>query len=141
MERRKFLKSSCQLCLLGAAGYLLPTLTSCATSKTSVYKATITGNTIAIPLSLFDTSNLQIVRPKGWMYDLAVHKKEDGSFDALLMKCTHMDNQLNVTGSGFSCSLHGSTFDKQGNVQKGPAEHPLQQYQTKIETNQIIITV
>lgn len=141
MERRKFLKSTCQLCLLGAAGYLLPTLSSCATSKSSVYKTALNGNNITIPLSLFDQTNIQIVRPTGWFYDIAVHKKEDGTFAALLMKCTHMDNQLVLTGSGFSCSLHGSTFSKEGVVQKGPAEHPLQHYTTTIQANQLIITI
>lgn len=129
------------MCLLGAAGYLLPTLAGCATAKSSVYKTPINGNTISVPLSLFESANLQIVRPAGWYYDIAVHKQEDGSYTALLMKCTHMDNQLTITGSGFNCSLHGSVFNKDGAVQKGPAERALQHYQTSIQSNQLIITI
>lgn len=136
MERRKFIKASCQLCLLGAAGYMLPMLSSCGTTKSTVYKADIQDKKITVPLALFATCNLQMVRPKGWFYDIAVQKNEDDTYSALLMKCTHMDNQLVLAGNGFQCNLHGSHFDKTGKVQKGPAEMPLKHFTiTKDQTN------
>jgi len=142
MERRKFLRSACGFCVLGAAGLLLPEiLTSCGTSHATVYKTTIDQNRITVPLALFDNSTLQMVRPKGWFYDIAVIKNQDNTFSALLMKCTHMDNQLSVAGDGFSCSLHGSHFDKKGTVKKGPAERPLTNYKTTIEQTNITIYV
>jgi Rieske Fe-S protein len=57
------------------------------------------------------------------------------------MQCTHQENQLDVTGNGFSCSLHGSQFDKDGNVLKGPAEDHLQRYKTTIKNNNLVIEV
>ncbi|PZF70799.1 Rieske (2Fe-2S) protein [Taibaiella soli] len=142
MERREFVKASCKLCLLGAAGLMLPGMINTAKAGNDKYYKTKVNdqNQLEIPLSLFDETTLQIVRVKGWDYDLAVHKKEDGTFAAMLMKCTHMDNQLSITGSGFTCSMHGSQYDKDGKVVKGPAETPLLQYKAIINQNTIIIS-
>jgi len=143
MQRRDFLKSSCNICLLGAAGFALPKLTGCspALHSTGVYKTNIVGNKLEVPLALFDNTSLQIVRPMGWFYDIAVEKRADNTYGAILMRCTHQDNQLTAAGAGFTCSLHGSQFDKSGNVLKGPAEGRLQQYKATIINNNLLIEV
>ena len=94
-----------------------------------------------MPLSLFEEGNLKFVRIKHWFYDIAVHKEEDQAYTAILMKCTHMDNQLNITGDGFRCSLHGSEFGKQGEVIKGPAERALKTYETTIVNENLVIKI
>ncbi|HVX49392.1 MAG TPA: Rieske 2Fe-2S domain-containing protein, partial [Chitinophagaceae bacterium] len=112
MQRREFLKASCNICVLGAAGFARPRLTGCSPAASlAVYKTTIVNKQLQVPLNLFDKSPLQIIRPAGWYYDVAVEKKEDNTYRALLMQCTHQENQLTVTGNGFNCSLHGSQFD------------------------------
>lgn len=140
MERREFIRSSCNACLLIAAGYALPTLSSCS-PKYSIFKTSVVDKQVAMPISLFDKSSLQLVRPHGWYYDIAVEKKEDGTYKALLLQCTHQENQLTPDGNGFHCSLHGSQFDKNGNVKKGPAERSLVSYQTFLKQDQLIIQI
>jgi cytochrome b6-f complex iron-sulfur subunit len=44
---------------------------------------------------------------------------------ALGLVCTHLGCTVTVTGSGLSCPCHGSRFDRQGRVLKGPADRPL----------------
>ncbi len=100
----------------------------------------IKENQILIPLSLFAESELRIVRPAKYEYDIAVRKENDG-FVALLLRCTHADMQLRAAGNIYLCSLHGSTFDKKGEVMKGPAENPLKQLTTKVDTENIIINL
>lgn len=142
MERRNFIKSGCTFCLLAAGGMLLPMLEGCGTTqKTSVYKTTVSGNKIEIPVSLFADKKIQIVRAKGQYYDIAVQQHEDKTYTALLMRCTHMDNQLNLSGNGYRCSLHGSEFDNEGNGKKGPAEHALKKYPVTINNDKLIITI
>src|SRR6185503_19183128 len=119
MERRTFIKTGCTLCMAMSAGLMLNVISSCAPSI--VFKTTISENKIIVPLSLFAQSDLQIVRAKNYDYDIAVRKEGNNSFVALLLRCTHADNPLTNTGNGFSCSLHGSVFDKDGSVKKGPA--------------------
>ncbi len=138
MERRRFLKDSCNICLLGSAGFFFPQLTGCATTQGG-YTAEIINKTINVPVVLFEKSTLQLVRPKGWYYDIAVQKKEDNTYAAMLLQCTHQENQLTRSGSGYTCSLHGSQFDLSGNVQKGPASKPLEKYNTSVSGDQLTI--
>ncbi|MEP7251100.1 MAG: Rieske 2Fe-2S domain-containing protein [Ginsengibacter sp.] len=141
MERRKFIRSTCNVCLIGAAGFIAAQLSACSPSSFSIYKATVKGKKILVPLNRFEKSPLQIVRPAGLYYDIAVQKQNEGNYEALALLCTHQQNQLTVTGNGYTCSLHGSNFDKDGNVTKGPAERPLQQFMTSVSGDNLIIQI
>jgi Rieske Fe-S protein len=134
MHRRKFISSSCKICLLGAVGYSLLQQESCA-PVSSVYKTSINDGNLNVPLDLFTKNTVQIVRPNGWYYDVAVQKNADDSYTALLLQCSHQSNQLTVSSTGYHCTLHGSDFDKQGNVKKGPAEQPLYRFETSVAGN------
>ena len=138
MQRREFLKASCNVCLLGAAGIIFPQLTGCAATQ-GAYTTEVANKMVTIPVSLFDKYAIQLVRPKGWYYDIAVQKNENNTYSALLLQCTHQENQLTKSGNGYSCSLHGSQFDDAGNVTKGPAVQALQRYTTTINNNELII--
>jgi Rieske Fe-S protein len=138
MERREFIKKSCSVCIAISAGLLMgSSLSSC--SSVSVYKTASNQNKITVPVSLFAAADLQIIRLRDSEYDIALRKEQDGNYTALLLRCTHADNQLNSTGNGFYCTLHGSRFDKEGTVTKGPAEHPLKKFTTEIINDNIII--
>ncbi|HTI07921.1 MAG TPA: Rieske (2Fe-2S) protein [Puia sp.] len=140
MERREFIKSSCNnLCMLLTAGLVLPMLPGCGPAAYQVIHTEVSNDLITIPLTSFTQYPLQLVRPKGWLYAIAVRKKEDNTYSALLMKCTHQDNQLTASGSGFSCSLHGSAFNTEGTVTKGPAEKALKQYSVSADQTNLTI--
>ena len=141
MERRNFIKSTCNICLLGAAGFFTSQMQGCSPASFPVFKTDVHDKKITVPLSLFDKSSLQIVRPKNMYYDIAVQKKEGNSYSALLLLCTHQQTQLTVTGNGYNCALHGSNFDKNGNVTKGPAETPLQHLNTFVSNTNLIIQI
>jgi Rieske Fe-S protein len=138
MERRKFLKTGCTFCLLGSLGMMLPVSVE-AKGKRKVFKTEVVDNKIEVPLTEFAESNIVILRIKRWDYDVAVEKMEDNTYSAILLKCTHMENGLNVSGGGYMCSMHGSEFDKQGAVVKGPAEMPLTKY--AVTTNENSLTI
>ena len=99
----------------------------------------VVNNVISLPLNTINASGLQIIHPKKSLYDIALQKKPDGSYEALLLQCTHQENQLTVTSGGYKCSLHGSQFDKDGIVTHGPAAEPLRRYKTNIENEQLFI--
>lgn len=137
MDRRDFVKQSCVACLLAGAGMMAGSLSSCASLP--VYKTVVDANKINVPVSLFANGDFQVIRPKDFFYNIGLRKEADGSYTALLLRCTHADNQLTPTGNGYKCNLHGSAFDKEGHVTQGPAERPLKRYPTEIINNQIII--
>lgn len=120
-----------------AIGAGMMTLSSCAT--VSVYKTSAGSNKISVPVSQFAKTDFQVVQAQGLFYNIALRKETDGSYTALLLRCTHADNQLMATGKGFKCNLHGSTFNQEGKVTKGPAERALVKYPTEVNNGNIII--
>lgn len=140
MDRRNFLKQSCSLCLAGSSGMLIGSLASCA-AVLPVYKTTMANNKVAVPISLFTNLDFQLIQPKGLYYNIGLKKEKNGSYTALLLRCTHADNQLTTAGNSFKCSLHGSTFDNEGQVIEGPAVRPLKRYLTQIISDLIIIHI
>jgi Rieske Fe-S protein len=138
MDRRKFLEKSCKACLLAGAGILISELTACGPTA-KVMQLPVTQNAVRMPVTSFLTGQLQIVRPEGWLYNIAVRKTGDEQYEALLLQCTHQQNQLLVNPNGFQCTLHGSLFTKDGRIVKGPAEFPLKSFPTSVEQGQLII--
>jgi Rieske Fe-S protein len=140
MNRKKFLKNTCNLCLLGSAFAILPELSGCGTPY-NIIKTTPNDNTITLALNLFTQPTVQFVRPTGWQYDIAVHKNIDGTYKAFLLQCTHADNQLVPSQNGYLCSLHGSQFSKDGKIIKGPASVELKQFKTSVTETNLIISI
>lgn len=125
------------MCLAIGAGLVIGSLSSCATLP--MYKTAVESNKIALPISLFAQSNFQVIEAKGLFYNIGLRKENDGTYTALLLRCTHADNQLTPTGNGFRCNLHGSAFDTEGRVTHGPAERSLTKYPVEIAQGNIII--
>lgn len=140
MNRKDFIKKTCNICLLGTAAMLTPSLIGCSPSYT-VFSTEKKNNELQLPLTLFEKNPLQIVRVKGMNYDIAVQKKDNENYIALLLQCTHADTELTPAQSGYSCSLHGSQFNQDGKVVKGPAEMSLKKYKTTILNNNLIISI
>lgn len=138
MDRRKFIERSCTLCVLAGSGMLAGSLSSCAAGL-QVYKTKITGKKITVPVEQFANSDFRLVQPENLFYNIGLKKEKDGSYTALLLRCTHADNQLTQTGNGFKCTLHGSAFDQEGKVITGPAQRPLKRYSTEVVSGDIII--
>ena len=144
MERRNFIKSTCRACLLGAAGAaIFSELASCSPAATGkvTYKPVVKNNQVEVPLSLFDKQRFQLISPDKYEYEIAIEKKEDNTYKALLLRCTHYDNQLTPTGNGYTCTVHGSKFTKEGDVVNGPAAKPLEELKTQISKFSLIINI
>ena len=86
--------------MIGAAALLTP---GCSPSTYTVFKTEAVNNTIQVPLQLFENSTLQIVRPKGWQYDIAVQKKPDNSFQSLPNPMP--GDEAKVIGNKFSMNI------------------------------------
>src|SRR4051812_15926234 len=109
MKRSEFLKLSCTGCALGTTGILsLTELLSCAPhASMSVYKTGVTDKIISVPESQVANAKITIVRAKGMDYDIALSRDIQADFSnyfALLLRCTHFSNPLEVSGNKFSCN-------------------------------------
>jgi Rieske Fe-S protein len=138
IERRKFLTSACKTCLFAGAGFLISDLTACSPSV-KIMRVPIMQDSVRFPISAFTTVSTQLIRPEGWYYDIAVRKTGTDQFDALLLECTHQQNQLIAISNGYKCNLHGSQFNLNGQVVKGPAERALRKFTTRVDQGQLVI--
>jgi cytochrome b6-f complex iron-sulfur subunit len=55
----------------------------------------------------------------------AVLVRSDNTFSALSLVCTHLGCTMESRPEGFTCPCHGSRFDLQGKLLRGPAAKPL----------------
>jgi Rieske Fe-S protein len=109
-SRRKFITT---LALLLASGGLLVKYLTPRTSSKKQVLASI-GRT-EVPMNgalVFRKERIALMRDQKGLY-------------ALSLVCTHLGCTVTVTGDALSCPCHGSRFDRQGEVLKGPADRPL----------------
>lgn len=68
------------------------------------------------------------VLPQGSAESIYVLAGTSG-FTAVSPICTHRGCTVDVSGARLVCPCHGSTYDREGRVLKGPAQRSLQRYQ------------
>jgi cytochrome b6-f complex iron-sulfur subunit len=59
----------------------------------------------------------------------------ENGFTALSLVCTHLGCTVESLPEGFACPCHGSRFDLEGKVKRGPASKPLVALRVEIGTD------
>lgn len=125
-SRRKFLTT---LTLLFASGGLLIRY---LTPRTSVQRQVLASAAVAdVPLNgalLFRTERLALMR-------------DESGFYALSLICTHLGCTVTVTEDALLCPCHGSRFDLQGTVLKGPADRSLVRMKVEVRGEMVEVVV
>jgi cytochrome b6-f complex iron-sulfur subunit len=67
----------------------------------------------------------------------AILARDANGLYAMTTTCTHQscDMSTGVSNTGVYCSCHGSKFDTNGNVTKGPANSPLEHFAVSVDTS------
>ena len=89
---------------------------------------------LSIPIDKLPFNSAYLIKDK----QIGILNGKEG-ITVLSIACTHLGCVLNVENDKFICPCHGSTFDLQGNVLKGPALKPLKHIDYTIQNNNIII--
>jgi Rieske Fe-S protein len=123
IERRTLLKG-------GAAGTLLLALPLACESTVSPP----TG-----PVAAGNVSGLQVGTLRAVPNEALILGRDDGGLYAMSAACTHAGCPVSVTGAigheQLSCGCHGSLFDANGAVTRGPAQTALQHYLVEVATD------
>ncbi len=115
-------------------------LSGCASLP--VFETSVDNKIITVPRSGFSLNvRMQIIRSEKLDYDILLVLNEANTPLALKMRCSHFDNILTANNKGLACNLHGSTFNLEGNVTKGPASRPLIRFKTTEENDSILIHI
>ncbi|GAB6165918.1 hypothetical protein JCM19992_19180 [Thermostilla marina] len=71
-------------------------------------------------------------------HPVAVFRNEEGVY-AVSLVCTHLGCVVKPSGEGFECPCHGSRFDRDGTVRKGPAPTALPWYEVTRRGQEYVI--
>ncbi len=121
-SRRKFLTTL--TLLLAAGGLLVRFLTPRVIGKRRVLATAAATEVPPGGALLFRAERLALLR-------------DDAGFYALSLVCTHLGCTVVVTEDTLSCPCHGSRFDRQGKVLKGPADRPLDRIKVELRGDRV----
>jgi len=88
---------------------------------------------LAAPLGAIKIQPARMADP---IYVLA---RADGSFGAVSPICTHRGCTVDVQGPRLVCPCHGSTYSREGEVLRGPAQRRLARYRVVREGDTLVI--
>ena len=79
------------------------------------------------------------VKPDGASDPIYVLALGNRRFVALSPICTHLGCTVEIEESRLVCPCHGSNYDREGRVLRGPAEHPLAQYPVELTADDVLV--
>lgn len=94
---------------------------------------------LEIPSSDLGATGSVMVQGPGMERPIHVTRAASGEAVALLASCTHRGCQPEPLGDRLACPCHGSEFTFTGEVITGPADRPLQRYETIERDGAILI--
>ncbi|MBD1207879.1 MAG: Rieske (2Fe-2S) protein [Ignavibacteria bacterium] len=143
ITRKEFLEQTAALAVLGAStGTLATLLTGCTTVRYVSGTESTTANAVTVPLAEFADGTFVVVR-KGGKLSAPVYlcKHADGTFSALVMKCTHKGCEVRPAGDLLICPCHGSEFTNKGVVLSPPALENLLSFHTSVDAASVTIYI
>ncbi len=78
------------------------------------------------------------LRPEGSNQLLYVLALSGGSFAVVSPICKHLGCTVNVAGPRLLCPCHGSMYDRDGSVLRGPTQAPLDRFQTEVSSDGVL---
>lgn len=119
MDRRAFLALAAGSALVGCASM-------------AVIPLTPTADRIRLDLrdypGLARSGGSLMIRPAGFGTDVYVLALEGGGYTAVSPICKHQGCTVDVAGARLVCPCHGSMYDRDGRVLRGPTQAPLDRF-------------
>ena len=134
LRRREFLG----LCACVAAGSMLGACASVLVRQVPVANGRVELPLVQYPELSQAGAALQIL-PEGQTKPLIVFVDANGKHSVISCECTHKGCTVEVQGERIVCPCHGSTYDRKGDVLKGPAQRSLQRYQSRLTSDGVLI--
>lgn len=137
VSRRAFLTCAAA----GTAGTALGGLLGCAAALT--YPATVVNGQIFLSRSeleqLAGANRPVVVKAPNFPDPVLLIPVDEKTFRAVSARCTHLGCHVRSAKNFLVCPCHGSTFDLEGEVVRGPAQRALTTYPVEINGDRIKI--
>ncbi len=134
LRRREFLG----LCASVAAGSVLGACASVLVRQVPVANGRVELPLVQYPELSQAGAALQIL-PEGQTQPLIVIVDAAGKHSVISSECTHKGCTVEVQGERIVCPCHGSTYDRKGDVLKGPAQRSLRRYPSRLTSEGVLI--
>lgn len=133
---------------VACAAAVIPGVTGCMQQGSDLPNATTTSCGGSVCIDLAQTGNAALTSAGGAMLvDIAsdtvmVIRTSATAVIALSAICTHSGCSMNFDASSslVVCPCHGSEFDEQGNVVRGPARRPIKVYTASLANDVITVS-
>ena len=135
-DRREFVQ-------IGAAAIAVALIPGCA----SLVTRRVPVENGIVRLSLRQNPELSEPRgslrlmPDGWDDPVYLLVLDGGGFAAVSSICTHRGCTVDLGGPGLACPCHGSQYDREGQVVRGPANRALERYAVRASGDELTIEV
>ena len=140
LNRRDFLKTSCQACLAVMATGIVGSEMACKPSK-GLYAGKIRKGILRVPMKAFNEQQTLLVQTYNYKEPLILIRKKEGEVKALLMRCTHKGVGLEKIGEQLVCPAHGSIFDFDGKVLQSPAGEALTSFPAVADEKTVLVKI
>jgi Rieske Fe-S protein len=134
LRRREFLG----LCACVAAGSVFGACASVLVRQVPVANGRVELPLVQYPELSQAGAALQIM-PEGQTQPLIVIVDANGQHSVVSSECTHKGCTVEVQGERIVCPCHGSTYDRRGDVLKGPAQRSLRRYQSRLTNDGVLV--
>lgn len=135
-DRRDFMRAG----TAAIAVALLPSCASLVTRRVPLENGSIRLSLRQHPELSEPRGSLRLM-PEGWEDPVYLLVLEGGGFAAVSSVCTHRGCTVDLGGPGLACPCHGSQYDREGRVMRGPANRALTRYPVRVTGDQVIIEV
>ena len=132
VTRRRFLGASAAV----VAGLALPMCGAVAVYRTQVRNGRIQLQTAAHP-ELQSAGGGIALNADGLPRAVLLVNVDGTRFRAFSSMCTHLGCSVRLSGAFLRCPCHGSTYDLEGRVVRGPAQRALATFETE-ESNGVV---
>jgi len=129
VDRKEFFRRSLLLAIGAAGGAAFLEACSKQSSQPSG------GGTVDFTIDISTAQYNSLQTNGGFVYDnnVIIARDSNGNFIGLSDVCTHQGCTISFDGtSQFPCPCHGSIFDENGNVVRGPAASAVKKYNTTL---------
>ena len=119
LSRRHFLAATCGILAAGFGTALLADEAQAAPGITRKKNGQVVVRVAKVPALANVGGSVNLGTVKG--VPTALVRTGDSTYSALDLRCTHQGAFVTASNAGWSCPAHGSAFDANGAVTRGPA--------------------
>ena len=123
-----------------AAGLTLSACATTATYRTAIREGRISIEFENVPEPAKPGGRIFVAAP-GLDVPVVLINLDGTSFRALSAVCTHLGCNVRPSGRFLQCPCHGSTYDLEGRVTRGPAERPLRVFETQTYNDRVDVVM